>query len=286
MEPLFGIVVLMIYVVLAVFGAVAGSFVNALVWRLHELSVKKKLSAGRKRELSMMRGRSMCSQCGHQLSWQDLIPVLSWVSLRGKCRYCHKPIADSPLVEVGLGVSFAISYLFWPVALQGSGLVDFAVWLILLVGLAALLVYDLRWMLLPNKIVYPLLWIAGASLAVQVVLYSGGARLLMDGLCGFLVGGGIFYVLFQVSSGKWIGGGDVRLGALLGLILASPAKALLLIFVASSLGTLYVLPPLLTRKLKTNMRIPFGPFLIIAAVVVKLAGSAILQWYNRTFLIV
>ncbi len=234
----------------------------------------------------MMRGRSMCSQCGHQLAWNDLIPIVSWVSLRGKCRYCRKSIADSPLVEVGLSTAFVVSYTFWPVTLHGAGLIDFCAWLILLVGLAALLVYDLRWMLLPNKIVYPLFWIALASLMTQVVFFDGGPRLLFDGLYGFAVGGGIFYVLFQVSSEKWIGGGDVRLGALLGLMLASPTQALLLIFVASSLGTLYVSPLLLTRKLKTNMRIPFGPFLIVGAVIVKLVGSAILHWYTRTFLIV
>jgi leader peptidase (prepilin peptidase)/N-methyltransferase len=81
----------------ALYGLVIGSFLNALVWRVH---------VGR----SIAKGRSVCSNCNHVLGFWDLIPVFSWLWLRGKCRYCHKPISDNPLVEAATAVLFGLSY--------------------------------------------------------------------------------------------------------------------------------------------------------------------------------
>src|SRR5476651_645529 len=137
---------LMIIVVLVVFGLCLGSFVNALVWRLHEQDKKQA------KNLSILNGRSMCPNCKHELAAKDLVPVLSWLSLRGKCRYCGKPISvQYPLVEMVTSGLFVASYLWWPEVLHGAQVAAFGLWLALLVGLMALLVYDLRWFLLPNR---------------------------------------------------------------------------------------------------------------------------------------
>ncbi len=109
-------------------------------------------------------------------------------------------------------------------------------------------------------------------------------RALLETVLAVAVGGGIFYVLFQVSSGKWIGGGDVKLGWLLGLTVATPARSMLFIFIAALLGSLASLPLLATKRLQRNSTIPFGPFLIIGAIIVQLFGHTILLWYQRTFL--
>src|SRR5690242_7308270 len=111
---------------LVVLGLCLGSFVNALVWRLHEQEelkiAKPKGWRKRLRELSIMRGRSMCPHCRYQLAVVDLVPVVSWLSLRGKCRYCSKPIGwQYPVVEAGVAVLFALSYVWWPLALHGYG---------------------------------------------------------------------------------------------------------------------------------------------------------------------
>ncbi len=108
-------------------------------------------------------------------------------------------------------------------------------------------------------------------------------RAALDTVLAVAVGGGIFYVLFQASSGKWIGGGDVKLGWVLGLVVATPARSLLLIFAASVLGSLISLPLLAAKRLKPTSVIPFGPFLILAAIVVQLFGHTILYWYQRNF---
>src|SRR4051812_13278636 len=101
---------LMIIAVLIVFGLCLGSFVNALVWRVHEQEAAKKPN----KKLSVLNGRSMCPHCEHELAAKDLIPVLSWLSLGGKCRYCHKPISKQyPLVELLTALLVVGSYIWW-----------------------------------------------------------------------------------------------------------------------------------------------------------------------------
>lgn len=277
----------MIMAILIVTGLCFGSFVNALVWRIREQSreVKKKLPNNKYiKKLSISKGRSMCTDCKHELSYKDLLPVVSWLSLSGKCRYCSKAISwQYPMVEILTAILFVTSYAYWPVDIEGVQALSFGLWLMLAVGFMALIVYDLRWLLLPNRIMLPLSFLAGLFAAVGVVSAAHPLRALMDIALAVAVGGGIFYALFQLSSGKWIGGGDVKLGWLLGLVVATPARALLLIFAASVLGSLVSLPLLATKRLKASSVIPFGPFLIVAAIVVQLFGHTILYWYQRNF---
>ncbi len=278
----------MIIVALIVIGLALGSFVNALVWRMHEQEredSKKKSDRDYLKALSISKGRSMCPHCKHDLAIKDLIPVLSWSLLRGKCRYCYKPIGSQyPLVELATAAVFVISYIWWPVSLHGSHVAVFGLWLVLLTGLMALLVYDLRWKLLPNRIIYPLGVVAALLAALEIFTATRPFTAAVNTLFAVLVGGGIFYGLFQVSKGKWIGGGDVKLGWLLGLVVGTPARSVLFIFLAALLGTLVSLPLLGTHRLKRTSTIPFGPFLIIATIIVQLFGHIILHWYQRTFL--
>src|SRR3712207_2755294 len=96
----------MVYLAFLFFGLCLGSFVNALVWRIHEQDIlreKERLSSADKQrleKLSISKGRSMCMHCGHELAAKDLVPVFSWLYLRGKCRYCKHVIPDSPVAEL------------------------------------------------------------------------------------------------------------------------------------------------------------------------------------------
>ena len=154
----------MIWVILIAFGLCAGSFVSAVVWR-----VRKQETGNKKQELSILKGRSQCPHCCHVLAWHDLIPLFSWLSLRGRCRYCSQPISwQYPLTELAAVGIFTVSYAYWPGGVYGVG--DWVVlitWLITSVGLLALLVYDLKWMLLPNRILYPTLAIAAGGRLVN-----------------------------------------------------------------------------------------------------------------------
>jgi prepilin signal peptidase PulO-like enzyme (type II secretory pathway) len=281
------------YFPVAIVGLALGSFVNALVWRLHEQEVllasktKKRLSSAQiklKEDLSIVHGRSMCTHCHHQLAVKDLVPLFSWLSLRGTCRYCHKAIgAQYPLVECTTLILFVFSYAFWPSGFHGAGLLEFIVWLVLLVGFVALVVYDLRWMLLPNRIVTPLAGIVILQILIVTFCYHGGGQLVLRSLWGTLIGGGIFYVLFQISQGRWIGGGDVKLGALLGLVLGGPVDGILLLFSASLIGTVVALPLMGVHKIKHNSHVPFGPFLIFAAVIIRLFGASLTHWIKSRY---
>lgn len=274
----------MIIFMLAVLGLVFGSFVNALIWRMHEQEglegQKTKAALKRKKELSMVQGRSMCSHCGHELAPKDLVPVLSWLSLGGKCRYCKVKIQDNPLVELLTGALFVFSYIYWPLSFHGVDLFQFVVWLGFIVAFVALAAYDLHWFLLPNRIVYPL--IAAAILEVLIVaLDTRSGHFLLDSGIGALIIAGTFYVLFQVSGGRWIGGGDVKLAVILGLLAGTAPKAILVIFLASVIGTFASIPLLAKGRQGLQARVPFGPFLLTATFVVVLFGSSLVNWYDK-----
>jgi prepilin signal peptidase PulO-like enzyme (type II secretory pathway) len=289
---------MIIFLFLLVFGLSFGSFVNALVWRVNKQEeleyerpkrLKKNKASNSKLQspnYSILHGRSMCPNCKHELAAKDLVPVLSWLSLRAKCRYCKKPISwQYPVVEMLTALLFVFSYTFWPADFsQTWQVVAFISWLIVLIGLIALTVYDIKWMILPDKIIFPLIAIAGLSIILQLVF----GRPLSDlgGIClAVLIGSGIFWLIYQISKpkGKWIGGGDVKLGFLLGLIVAKPEYSFMLLFLASIIAMLFISPLLIAKKLKKDSKIPFGPFLIAASYIAVLFGSNILTAYKSLF---
>lgn len=276
----------MIIVVLTLLGLCFGSFVNALVWRMHEQAKPRKRRAASDAELSISRGRSMCPHCKHTLGVLDLLPVVSWLMLGGKCRYCRKSIGwQYPLVELLTAMLFAVSYVLWPWGWSFAGYVMLTAWLAGIVIFMALIIYDIRWMLLPNKLVFPLTGIAAVSCLAFV--FASNDKLHAAGAAGLSVAiaGGVFYLLFLVSDGRWIGGGDVKLGWALGLFVVKPALALLVLFGACLIGTLYALPLMAIGKIKRTSRVPFGPFLILATIIVMLCGQRILDWYLHTMLL-
>lgn len=280
----------MIILILIVLGLCFGSFVNAFVYRFYEVNKNSLLGKKTKRStkkdrvnLSIFNGRSICVNCKHQLSSLDLIPIISWLFLRGRCRYCKKSISwQYPLVEVATAVLFVFSYIYWPFALVSVySWVIFGFWLVYIVGFMSLIVFDIKWMLLPNKIVYSLLGVYVIQLGY---MFGFGSYSLSDivGVClGVVTISGFFWAIFQLSSGKWIGGGDVKLAVLLGALAGGALEAGLLIFIASVLGSLIgggIL--LLAKRFKMNTQLPFGPYLMVATVIVVLFGTSIIDWYK------
>lgn len=267
----------MIVVVFIILGLCLGSFINALVWRMHKQELISNKS--QKQKYSIIHGRSMCVHCKHILEPRDLIPVFSWLMLRGKCRYCHMPIPDTPIPELLTPLLFILSYQYWPTTFNTEGKVLFGFWLVYLVGFIALALYDLRWYVLPNRIIFPLMYLVAIQIIMQLLFFSLSFKHLLSTAISVAVGGGIFYLLFQISNGKWIGGGDVKLGFLIGATLANPTLSILYIFVAALIGTVVSLPMLLSGKAKRSTHLPFGPFLLIATFVVFLFGNNLVNWY-------
>lgn len=258
-----------IAIFLGVMGLAFGSFVGALVWRLHQ---------GK----DFVSDRSECEHCHHKLGFWDLIPLLSWLSLKGKCRYCKKPIGVSaPLYELSMAVLFIASYYAWPYTMDTwQGNLIFGLWLIYLVGLVALFVYDLRYMLLPNVLIYPLIAVAIAESAIRLLVVQGASPMdyLNSIVFGVAVIGGLYWVLYTFSKGKWVGYGDVKLGLFMGIALGFQRSVLALVL-ANIIAFVVILPGLLTGKLKRTSRVPFGPFLIAAFALAYLFGDQLIDWY-------
>jgi leader peptidase (prepilin peptidase)/N-methyltransferase len=240
---------------LGLIGAASGSFLDAAVWRLH---------TGR----SLMRGRSECETCHHRLGPADLVPVLSWVALRGRCRHCGVPIAGlTPLVEAALAAAFLTFALRRPAG-DWRSTASLVLWLLCLVLLAGLAYYDARWLRLPNL---PLLVLVPLALAAQLLQASQASAFTAIGfaaraLAGAALLGGAYLLAFLVSQGRWVGMGDVKLAAVVGLITGWYA-GLLALAVANALA---VVAGLVMRK----RRVPLGPFLAIGLVTAVLFGPS------------
>lgn len=256
----------MIVFLLIVLGLLFGSFVNALVWRLHE----------RKDWVS---DRSECPHCHHKLTAADLVPVLSWLALRGKCRYCRKKIPDSPLVELVVPALFVLSYAYWPESFEGAGLFAFVCWLVFLVAFVALAVYDLKWFLLPDRIVFPLMGLTAVLIVGRLVL-GGGWEQAFGSVTGAVMIWGLFYLIHRISGGEWIGFGDVKLALVLGALAAGILPAFVVLFIASLIGVVASLPLVISGKASRKSHLPFGPMLIAATIIVVLFGQGLIGWYT------
>ena len=261
-------------VVIFWFGAIFGSFAGAMAWRI-------------KKKRDLVRDRSECEHCHKKLTPLDLIPVISWIVLRGKCRYCKKHIGTSTfLIELFLGGAFAASYLAWPFGFgEILSVIMFGLWLICLVLMAVLFVYDLRWSLLSDKVMWPLIAVSALLFVVRMLwLEAPALTIFYEFIYGLLPVTGIYGLLYLISQGKWIGLGDVKLGVAMGLMLGWQL-ALVALVVANLLGFLYVLPLLLAKKVERTSRLPFGPFLIVATVVAMLFGNQLIALYLRLLVV-
>jgi leader peptidase (prepilin peptidase)/N-methyltransferase len=291
---------ILIIIGLALMGLVLGSFCGATVWRLRARQLEEDKDAGEKidqKEYSRLKkilkkptteDRSICLHCHHQLAWYDLLPLVSWVALRGKCRYCHRPIGVmEPLIELGTALFFIASYVWWPLPLDSPlQITQLVLWLIAGVGLVILTAYDIRWFLLPNRVVYPVLVLAGVSALLHIIQAPdvGAAVLSLVWACAIL--SGLYFVLYLVSKGSWIGFGDIKLGLVLALLVADWQLAFLTLFLANVIGCLVVLPGLGTKKFNRYTRIPFGPMLIAGCFIAMLFGERIITWYLTSFSLV
>jgi prepilin signal peptidase PulO-like enzyme (type II secretory pathway) len=244
------------------FGAAIGSFLNATVWRLRTGE-------------NFVTGRSHCPKCFHKLSAFDLVPILSYLFLRGRCRYCHTGIAwQYVLVEGAVGALFlaaagslAPADYAWSTDLLLSLLFHWFV----IAGMTVVFLYDLRYMLILRKVTVPL-----TALAFLGSLGLGMG--LVELIVGAAVGFGFFWLQMVFSKGRWIGGGDLHLGLLMGVILGWPRIALAL-WLAYVVGAVVALALMWRGRHGWKSQLPFGTFLAAATVASLLFGERLLGWY-------
>ncbi len=226
-------------VILFVFGAIIGSFLNVVALRLNTGLT--------------LRGRSACATCGETLRWWELVPILSYVFLRGRCVRCHSAVSPQyPLVELGTALIFiTVPYFYIPV---------FCLYIVITV-------YDLRHKIIPDSLVYASI-LLGLIVPLFIVHYS-----LFDWLAGPILFTA-FAGLWLFTKGRAIGFGDAKLALSIGLLLGAAGgySAIILAFwIGAAFGVSMILfrqlSPLLRNSKKITMKteIPFAPFLILGA---------------------
>ncbi len=246
--------------VVFLFGACLGSFLNVCIYRIPA-------------ELSVVKPRSRCPKCLTNLTWKDNVPILGWVFLRGKCRYCGEPIAGRyPLVELLTAVLYTLLWLRFPYSplLLPYGLLFF--------GLLLATFVDLDEMWLPDRVTIGGM-IAGPLSAFWMPQMLGAASHLEGlerSLVGLATGFGLFYAISilgkMVFKKDAMGFGDVKLMGTLGAFLGWPA-VLFITFVSSLLGAVIGLTFIALGKSELQSRIPFGPYIALAAIIWILGGS-------------
>lgn len=280
-----------------ILGTILGSFVKVLADR----SLSKR----------SFKGRSYCVYCKKHLDWYDLIPIISYLYLSGKCRYCQKNFSiEYLLVEIVMGI--LVGFLFWQSSLPPFGWNTIATFnLILKIFsisiLVALFLTDLKKMFIPDRIIIPAIILAVIGNLLLIIFKTGylffylsqnvvGRYLLPPNsdffrrhaliivepfLYSVVVSvaiAGFFLSLIIITRGKGMGGGDVKLGAFLGLMLGFP-NALLALVLSFVLGAAFSLLLILTGRKHFGQTIAFGPFLVIGALIALFWGNQIIEWY-------
>lgn len=259
---IFESVALVLYIniiIILLFGFCVGSFLNVFILR-HRFQ-------------KPLFGRSQCPRCGHLLLWYENIPLLSFFLLQGRCKTCGNKISwQYPLVEASTAILFVLAYIRFVynqiVIPDHLFLITYFFFIAVLI---IIFVYDLRWYLIPDSITIPAILII---FFLNVLIGNYWLGLLFSGI----IGGGFFLLQYVISQGKWIGGGDIRLGALMGVTLGWKYLFLAL-FLAYVLGAFWGIMLLVLRKKKLSSKVPFGTFLCAATLVTLFFGQDILKFY-------
>ena len=236
---------MLIRIFLFFLGLCVGSFLNVIIsW----LEKKRK----------NIFGRSFCDYCQKKINWYDLIPVFSFLFLKGKCRYCRKKIKiEYFFVELATGILFSMQYAVF--SMQG-------IFYLLIVSLLIILfVYDLKTYTIPDIIVFLGLGISLAYLIFNSYILHTTYYILPFFLAA-VVASGFFAILVLLSHETWLGWGDVKLAILMGLLLGWP-NILLALFASFLFGAIIGVSLILFKKKTLKSQIPFGPFLVGATII-------------------
>ena len=250
------------------FGLAGGSFLNCLIWRLYE---KKSL-----------KGRSICPKCGHQLTWQDNIPVVSFILLKGRCRYCGEKISLwYPIIELTTGIFFALVVLknfgfFYSFKITeaftsvSNSQNEFLVLQIIRdwIGVFVLLfifIYDLKYRIIEDIVLLPATF---GVFFINLLLGWSWQRMAL----GMLIAIVFFGSQYILTKRKGIGLGDMRIGIFLSAFFGEPWIFLIALFLGYIIGAIVGIILIVCGKKKWRSQVPLGPFLSLGAFLVLFFG--------------
>lgn len=219
---------------------------------------------------SVVKPRSACSQCGYQLAARDLVPVLSYISIKGRCRKCGTRLSIIyPVTELLTALLFLYSYVLYGFSLS------FWVAIVLFSMMMILVVSDLAYMLIPDKI---LLFFLPLFVLLRIIQ---PLEPWWDSLLGAAIGFGLLLLIAVVSKGG-MGGGDIKLFGVLGFVLGTKL-VLLTFFLACLFGAVFGLMFMAAGAVKRGKPMPFGPYIALATVVSYTQGNRLIHWYIQFF---
>lgn len=245
-------------IIFFIFGVVIGSFLNVCIYRLPK-------------SMSIINPPSKCFSCGHRLGFLDMIPILSYIIYKGRCRYCNAPYSmQYPVVEIASGFLYVFVYYIYGLNFNSI------IYLTIISVLIVVGMIDLSHKIIPDSLNVTLVLIG-------VVLIFIDKSTFIDRTIGFGVGFGIFYSIAITTNA--MGGGDIKLMAALGLIFGW--KAILFIALFSFLiGSSISLFLILTKKKNRKDEIPFGQFIALSAFLYIFYGIEIINWYLSSIIII
>ena len=254
-----------------ILGLIIGSFLNVVVYRL-------------KNGGKIFFDRSRCIYCKKDLKVLDLIPVFSFLILKGCCRNCKKKISCQYIfVELGTAIAFVLTFLKlnllesnFPVFSSFGPTFSFFFFLFIFSLMIVIFVYDLKYYLIPDAVLIPGVLVTLIVLLFAQLFYNNFS--IFDNILGLVIFSGFFLFQYLISRGEWIGGGDVKLGILLGLILGWKV-ALVCLFLSYILGAFVAVVLIIFRRKTKKDILPFGPFLIFSFILSLFYGPFILNWY-------
>ena len=242
-------------------GSVIGSFLNVVIYRLPKGE-------------SISYPPSHCSECDTRLKPLDLIPILSYLFLRGKCRTCATEISiQYPIVEAVAGFTFLFTYFRFGFTL------DMMQYLFILSIFIAIFVIDYRHYIIPDSLNLLIFFIAVIFFGIGFIQGEHSVSDLLSRVYGLILGGGFFFLIAVVTGA--MGGGDIKMMAALGFLFGL-SSTLLLTFLSFVLGGILSGALLALKIKKRKDHIPFGPFICIAGVITIFWGEELIRWYMNT----
>lgn len=259
---------LMIYITIFMFGILIGSFLNVCIYRIP-------------RNETIVSGRSHCMDCNKDLKWYDMVPILSYVLLRGRCRFCKRQLPlQYPIVEGLNGLLYVtVFYIYgWnytPVVLFNI------IYCIAISTLIIISLIDHRTYTIPAGLNLTLLILGIILIGIKYLAFDNSSSLVIEHILGFFLVSSLLAIIFYATKGKGIGGGDVKLMASAGLLLGW--KSILLAFMLGSILAAFI--HLIKMKVKNADRtLAFGPYLSAGITVSMLYGDKIINWYISSIL--
>lgn len=243
-----------------ILGLIIGSFLNCAAYRMHKGE-------------SFVLGRSYCPNCKHELQSKDLIPLLSFLFLKGKCRYCKKSISiQYPLVEILTAIFF--SFIFIQIGLTWQLLF----WLILASLIIVIFIYDIKYYIIPDGAIFSAIALTFLMLLVSYFLGSFSLESLLTSLASALGLSLFFFAIWFFSKGMAMGFGDVKLAFFIGLILGWP-NVIVGTFLGFLFGAIIGIVMILIKGKSLKSELPFAPFLILGMLTTFFWGNIIINWY-------